>query len=454
MTHKTNPPRRRGIAILWVTVFLIAFIAISGLLLDAARVYLVSHQLQNAADAAALAGARYVVDPASSPPGNSARLQAQTYALANDAAKTAVNIDLTPDNGGQAIQNIVLTGINHPGDVIIGRYIRQSQTFIPTMNNPNAMKVVTRKDDVSNQKLPLLFGSIFGTGFSNIQRYAIAQIYNASGAAVIALSNDETGLYLHGTPDVQIANDGSIYANSVEVDAVDLRGTPETDVAEINVVGNVSIKGGYDLENDFTYDGIPATVNTGVDPIEDPYAGLSDAYSTMPDLGTIAEAGTIDAPKVYTPGYYSGGIEKPDSGYITLLPGIYHLGGSSNKGGINIPNAQCAITANEVMLHVVSGSVNIQGGNFTLSPPTSGDYAGISIFQSPENTNDATINGNGMLNMTGVLYFPNNHLSVSGNGDTLGTQLVADTIEISGTGTINIPWEGSPEIVNKSYLVE
>jgi hypothetical protein len=441
MTHQTNPHKQRGIAILWVTIFLIVFIAIGGLLLDAARVYLVSHQLQNAADAAALAGARYVVDPASSPPGLTARLQAQNFAAANDAAKTAVNLLLNDGNAPE-------------GDIVIGRYVRQTHTFIPTMSNPNAMKVVTRKDDVSNEKLPLLFGSMFGTSFSNIQRYAIAQIYNASGAAVIALSDDETGLHLNGTPNVQIANSGSIYANSVEVDAVDLRGTPDTEVAEINVVGDVSIKGSYNLDSDFTYDGIAATVNNGVDPIEDPYAHLDDSYGTSPDLGTISEAGTIDAPKVYTPGYYSGGIEKPSSGYITLLPGVYHLGGTNNKGGINITNDQCAITAEGVMLHVVSGSVDIRGGNLTLSPPTSGDYAGISIFQSPNNTNDATINGNGKLNMTGVLYFPNNHLSVSGNGDTLGTQLVADTIEISGTGTINIPWEGSPQIVNKSFLVE
>ncbi|MHC4883366.1 MAG: hypothetical protein ACYTCV_12355, partial [Planctomycetota bacterium] len=107
------------------------------------------------------------------------------------------------------------------------------------------------------------------------------------------------------------------------------------------------------------------------------------------------------------------------------------------------------------------GKLDIRGNTvMTLTPPTDDDpiygdaYEDISIFQSRTNTNDAEINGGGGLNLTGVLYFPENHLRIEGNSDTIGTQLIADTIGIHGNGLIEVPYNGTPEIVNKSYLVE
>ena len=50
--------RYRGVALIWVAILALVLILIVGLSLDVAKVSLVAHQLQNAADAAALAGAR------------------------------------------------------------------------------------------------------------------------------------------------------------------------------------------------------------------------------------------------------------------------------------------------------------------------------------------------------------------------------------------------------------
>ncbi len=56
-TGVTRKNSRRGIAVVWVAILGLVFIAFVGLASDTAHVYLASHQLQNAADAAALAGA-------------------------------------------------------------------------------------------------------------------------------------------------------------------------------------------------------------------------------------------------------------------------------------------------------------------------------------------------------------------------------------------------------------
>ena len=442
--QSTGHQKRKGIAVVWMAFMFMFILGLMAIMLDFGRGYLVVHQLHNAADAAALAGARFV--PIASDPcyiGTSPRIIAQNYA--NDHTAASLMVDLALNSGN-----------TDSGDIVIGRYGSTTGVFTVTENTPNAMKVVARRDGSSGTKpvLALMFGSLFGTDSASVERYAIAMVYNASGAAVIALSDDEIGLYLHGNPEINIENAGSIYANTVGTSA-DFRGNPSTDVSEINLVGNISVSGNNFDPDNLAYDGLPATLNSGVDPIGDPYSDLVEPAlaaisSTAPaDGSTLRITGDTH---VLQPGYYPGGIEIT-GGTITLTSGIYQIGEAPPKGGLSITGG--ITNAQEVLFHVVEGPVDIRGNTqLTLTPPSGGTYEGISIFQSRSNTNTAEINGNGGLDMTGVLYFPNNKLWIAGNGDTIGTQLIADTIEIAGTGEINIPWNGTPEIVNKSYLVK
>ena len=52
--------KRRGIAYIWVAAVFLILALLVGLVLDVSRIFYVAHQLHNAADAAALAGARVV----------------------------------------------------------------------------------------------------------------------------------------------------------------------------------------------------------------------------------------------------------------------------------------------------------------------------------------------------------------------------------------------------------
>ena len=89
--------------------------------------------------------------------------------------------------------------------------------------------------------------------------------------------------------------------------------------------------------------------------------------------------------------------------------------------------------------------------------PASTDYTyeGISFFQARDNTNDARIVGTGLMDLDGTLYFPSNHLDLTGTGDGFGNQLIANTIEISGTGDITIMYDGRNRAAGTtSFLVE
>ena len=52
------------------------------------------------------------------------------------------------------------------------------------------------------------------------------------------------------------------------------------------------------------------------------------------------------------------------------------------------------------------------------------------------------IHGTNTLDIGGTLYFPRNHVNITGTGDGFGTQLISNTIEIGGTGTIEINYDG------------
>ena len=52
--------KRKGIAVVWMAFFFFFILGIMALMLDFGRAYLAVHQVQNAADAAALAGVRFV----------------------------------------------------------------------------------------------------------------------------------------------------------------------------------------------------------------------------------------------------------------------------------------------------------------------------------------------------------------------------------------------------------
>ncbi len=83
---------------------------------------------------------------------------------------------------------------------------------------------------------------------------------------------------------------------------------------------------------------------------------------------------------------------------------------------------------------------NQGGANIKLSAPTSGKFSGIVISQLSSSipTSANTVTGGGDMEITGIMYFPNQPISVEGNG-TIGDTthqfaIMADTIAVQGTG--------------------
>ena len=451
---------RSGIAMIWVAIFLLLMVLLLGLSLDSAKAFLVSHQIQNAADAAALAGACVIkVDP------DYARSVALATALENLADADEVVLDANPSNLPD-------------GDVVLGWYSRMFRKFVPASEKLNAVKVVARRTgDSPGGPVPLVFGPVAGVDNINVRRYAIAMTHGGTGAGVIALSPGGTGLLMNaGTLDV---NDGIIQVNSKDpTEAIRLMGDVELSAEELNLCGSIRTDGKTDLEAlDFPIDDdalplpdplCPNPAGCTPPPTWDPAADLSGGDTLKISSGT----------HVLEPGYYSGGFYI-SGGDITLKPGIYVLGGGrAGKGGLVI-GGNAHFCAKGVMFYITgTGKVDLGGGGpsgayirVTPPDPETTDFCGagftyppgidfasystISIFQDRANTNPARIVGTSLLDLDGTLYFPRAHVDLTGTGDGFGNQLIAWTIEISGTGNIVINYRGKePPPEHKSFLVE
>src|SRR5437762_9751111 len=105
--------------------------------------------------------------------------------------------------------------------------------------------------------------------------------------------------------------------------------------------------------------------------------------TVLPDLipTTGNGKGTYSGNVTLNPGYYSAGITDTSGGSNLILnPGVYILGGKGLKTG---STATVTANANGVMLYFIgTGILDLNGtGQITLSPPLTGTWAGVSIFQ-------------------------------------------------------------------------
>jgi hypothetical protein len=137
---------------------------------DVGYLVMVKTELQNAADAAALAGTSCLLDPSllrGNPNPTSAmanaRAEAQEFSMYNKAG--SVYLDLVPNPGNASTGDVVCGYLADPADP------SAEMTYTPF---PNSVKVIVRRDNTKNGPLPLFFGRILRVASANLQATATA----------------------------------------------------------------------------------------------------------------------------------------------------------------------------------------------------------------------------------------------------------------------------------------
>jgi hypothetical protein len=76
---------------------------------------------------------------------------------------------------------------------------------------------------------------------------------------------------------------------------------------------------------------------------------------------------------------------------------------------------------------------------------TSGNYAGITVFQDRSSATGATMSGTGNINNTGTFYFPDATLTLSGSSgvNAIGAQLITKGLTLSGSATAQVNYDSS-----------
>jgi Flp pilus assembly protein TadG len=274
---------RRGIVMIWTAIFLLVLIGIVGLSLDWGKTAVNIHQLYNAADAAALAGAQVVkVD------------QDRAIRFAVTAAKQNFvdhnDVDLDYVRRRQPFANDM--------DIVLVRYYRQKAyndptRYEPNLSLPNGVKVTARRRTAdpsadpnysTDSDLPLVFGPAFKKKTVGASRYAIAICVGAARAGLLTLLEyppGKMGIHAPGTADIRVIG-GEIQDNSQSVDnpRQAFRGSGDFSLycEELHVCGEI-----YPPLDDPYWDtvGYPVNANIRV-PLPDPLVKVPDMWSDPP----------------------------------------------------------------------------------------------------------------------------------------------------------------------------
>ena len=166
---------QQGAVAVMVAVFLIVLAGMTALVLDIGHALVGRNQLQNASDAAALAGARALGVIYG---GMSGSLTGYTLT----AGEVASISNMATLAGGDNQAAGVTVAVN-AADISVGIWDSSTRTFTPTTVLPRAVRVTTRRDGAANGPISTMLASIIGTSSVSVTAVATAQLNPAGNMA-------------------------------------------------------------------------------------------------------------------------------------------------------------------------------------------------------------------------------------------------------------------------------
>jgi Flp pilus assembly protein TadG len=419
-----------GQAVVLFAIVMLALLFAVGLAIDAGQLYSAKRAEQEAADAAAFAGAVVLYQQGSG---------AQAIAAARSDAQTNGYVSgggCTLSTAGVCYDAATQTTVAVYWPPITGSYIG---------NNKHIEVSITRQVKTSLVPAQAAFNPVRARGVAGSEPLN-------NGYAVMALDrgNTDRGFWTGSNGSVDL-NGGGILVNSTSGNA------SENDVCPAGGP-DFSIESPWGLDVTGTATGcwgsIP--VNMGHSPVPDPFAGfprptvcLSPTCLPAPTPVYTSLPAAVGGVTTLEPGVYKVKIKGAGTDVFHLNPGIYIVEAGFDTSGNGL------VTGSEVFifntytnypadpgLTPTCSDVSLTGnGDIDLSAITTdgATYENLLFYQDPACSNDFEIGGNGNFNGVGSLYLPSALFMLDGNNAVLsGSQLVARQVEIQeGNLTIN-----------------
>jgi hypothetical protein len=388
--------------VVWMALLLAAIVGMVALVTDGGRMFTERQHVQATADASALAAAQVLYQEYSTNQGfdtqGNARAAALQMAAANgitDGTNGVVTVNIPPLSGD-------FTGLAGYAEVIVSRPIDST------------------------------FSAIFHARQLSISGRATArgiQTGSPSVSGFYVLASTGRGAF-HATGTTNLTVSGSLYVNSSDSLADQTDNGSSITATSFKFVG-----AGYNPT------ALNGPITQPAPPVADPLAALPPpAFSDYPMRS--GSPSNISGTTTLLPGVYIGGITI-SSGNITLQPGLYLMDG----GGFKVNNG--TVNGTGVMIYSgadsrqIPGGISIAGGaTVNLSPPTSGTYSGVTIFQDRQENNKLTIGASNNKNISGAIYAPAAEVDLSGPGkpgtpmDVMGGPVICLITQVQGVFTM------------------
>ena len=379
---------RRGTMAPLFGLLTLPLLAISGLAIDYGSVIRIRAEMQELADAAAIAGARL---PATA---NENRYLAATAMYEGSRATTDI---------GELQSQITATNA--------GVRVELTHSYRTVMLN--------------------LFG--VNEWPLEIASNARSQIENGGVACLLALNpTTDDGLHLQGINKTSSENCWT-WVNSSSPSAINAVG------ASLGTAQGFCTVGGVDGGNHFA-----PSPYTGCEPMSDPFAAKFAANYPASDVCDHSNVSLKSGTFVLEPGVYCGDTVLKPQADVTFLPGVYVFkdgylevqGGASARG----EDVTFFFDGDETRL-VIRG-----GGDIDLKAPSEGPYAGFVLIDretsSSFSVRETVIQGGGRIKLVGVLYAPGWRINISGNGELNEEShyfaMVADHFYMEGNGQLHV----------------
>lgn len=465
--------RQAGQAIVLVAAAVLVLTAILALAIDGGGIYLERRQLQNAADAGALAGAEKLW--MSSPP---------NYAVMHSQALSTIGKNLGISTAGAVPTNTASGGSPWP---LSPNYTVTVQatiyTYRVTLQHTHPVVVAPIHGFASTLQL-----QVQATAQNENLPYAIVLLQSGAVPTYsnLQMSGSGTELNLSGPGGANPLDRGGIWSNaSIDPGVGDIYFGPCTPAdtspagtsGDLSAVSETPADGSRVSTEAFCGQRARGAWLSPTTLLPDPAYPEPPAPNVTYNGATVVNGSNV----VLCPGHYSNQIKI--DGTAILFPGVYHVdaGGVSVSGTLrtlldtDLPVTCGSQTINAggydpgVIIEVTPGNVSgatqcakhlfttIGGSsNVTLAP--SARYFDINLYieempgwqttcsAGPAGTNVVKITGGGFYSIQGIIYGPADNMQISGGGSGSGVgQIIAWTLGLNGGGAIN-------ELYNPSQL--
>ena len=398
----TEREGQRGQALVLFAILLVVILGGAGLLVDGGMAWANRRQAQAAADLAVLAAAKAIAEGGFQCNASGlAVAQAAATSVAGFNGFSSVNVEYPATGGSHTGCNYVRVTVSRTMATTFSRVLGQN-TWTPQAS-ATAMAIRSQGAAAAN----CTFCSLNSTHANHTLLVQLGSTLIVDGDIYVNSSNGSAG----GDPTSAV----KLKDWYVGGDAFDIFGTGGRIMAQ-----HISVAGGWethdngiatattascaaaDRPNPLAYGPLGITSNVCIrQPVlADPLANYpTPVYADYPVIATKEFHVGGSTVTTIQPGIYIGGIKIDGNAVVTMAPGVYYL-----AGGRGLEVAQNgSINGAGVMIYSGSpnnktgsaGPIDIETtGSVILSPPTSGTYAGMTMFLERLSNDDITIRPN------------------------------------------------------------